>query len=459
MGDITIQKLKALTGQFDPEMIFKAPLAKTGISSLPECLKMCTNLTVLDVSFNSLTSVEALAPLKYLKTLILVSNQIEKLDSFKNLQAVEHIYLQNNKVKFISELNHLAGLNTLVVLSLQSLSGEDRNPVCEMDPAMYRDTVLRKLPQLRVLDEGRVSKEGNEFYGAVRNTFDPDAEMIFVEETTWARDLPWNEKPIHAKVKLDTTGFKVALDGCNKALAHADVEIQKARDRLAMIQTVLQEKLRQFKYHQPDQLSQPNNTDNIQPAPVDQKPRAPLIDEVPSDKEHRPPSRHKRPTDKPPSQIDRPPSRPTTPDRPLSRHNRKSIDTPPKPDDSPSQRAPSRLDNLRPNQPDIVPLESSPQPSRSPSRRKKSIDTPPKEVSTNRPSRPTTPTERPPSRHKKSSLPDDLPQNTGDTLSSQHTERPPSRHKKPILLDEFSPSTENSPSRQRKSEISGQHET
>ena len=108
MGDVTIQKLKALTGQFDHDMIFKVPLAKigvyphnyhylfflsvllistslaspnhfSGLSSLPECLKMCSNLTVLDVSFNNLTSVEALAPLKYLKTLIIVSNKIEKL--------------------------------------------------------------------------------------------------------------------------------------------------------------------------------------------------------------------------------------------------------------------------------------------------------------------------------------------------------------------------------------------
>jgi hypothetical protein len=30
MGDINIQKLKAITGHFDPEMMFKVPLAKIG---------------------------------------------------------------------------------------------------------------------------------------------------------------------------------------------------------------------------------------------------------------------------------------------------------------------------------------------------------------------------------------------------------------------------------------------
>ena len=52
---------------------------------------------------------------------------------------------------------------------------------------MYRDTVLRKLPQLQVLDEARVSESGNEFYGVVRDTFDPDAELIFLEKPTWSK--------------------------------------------------------------------------------------------------------------------------------------------------------------------------------------------------------------------------------------------------------------------------------
>lgn len=245
MGDISIQKLKAITGQYDPELMFKVSLAKAGISTLPASLQLCLNLTVLDVSFNTLTSVEPLSSLKYLKTLILVSNRIDKLDSFKNLQVVEQIYLQNNKVKFISELNHLVGLGNLKVLSLQSLSGEDRNPVCDMSPEMYRDTIIRKLPQLQVLDEARVSEAGNEFYGAVRDTFDPDAEVLFLEAPTWSKDLPWKEKPIHVQVKLDTSEFKVALDGCNKELASADAELQKARDRGRLAQDILQEKLRQ----------------------------------------------------------------------------------------------------------------------------------------------------------------------------------------------------------------------
>lgn len=100
MGDITIQKLKAITGQFDPDMIYKVSLANAGLSlffpsamhiylqykiffiglkTIPESLKQCPNLTALDLSFNNLTSVEGLSSLKYLKTLILVSNKIEKL--------------------------------------------------------------------------------------------------------------------------------------------------------------------------------------------------------------------------------------------------------------------------------------------------------------------------------------------------------------------------------------------
>lgn len=230
MTEITIQKIKAITGQFDPDIIYKLSLSNAGLSSIPKSVSLCPNLTVLDVSFNSLTSVDNLASLKYLKTLILFSNKVEKLDGFENLIPLEQLYLQKNKVKFMTEINHLGGLPNLKVLSLQSLSTEDRNPVCEMSPTLYRDTIMQKIPQLQVLDEVRTTPTADEFYSAVRDTFDLEPEMFIHDEfLNWSKEFPWQDKPIHVKVQLNSVAFKESVVECNDALKRADKELQKVR--------------------------------------------------------------------------------------------------------------------------------------------------------------------------------------------------------------------------------------
>eukprot|EP00759_Apiculatamorpha_spiralis_P011563 PhF_6_TR18913/c0_g1_i1/m.27625 len=73
------------------------------------------NLKVLDLSLNSISSVEFLPLLRNLRHLYLTGNNIDKLEGFSNLQELETLCLSSN---FVSSFEGLQSLPNLRVLSL-----------------------------------------------------------------------------------------------------------------------------------------------------------------------------------------------------------------------------------------------------------------------------------------------------------------------------------------------------
>ncbi|CAI2732364.1 unnamed protein product [Schistosoma spindalis] len=120
-------------------------------------LKLDTNLNLkhLDLSDNYIYELRNLSHLTKLKTLLLHCNHISTLrDGSKNLpKSLEILSLASNMVSNILEVQELSCLSTLSQFSLGN------NPCIESFANDYKLFVLGWLPNLRILDGTRITKE------------------------------------------------------------------------------------------------------------------------------------------------------------------------------------------------------------------------------------------------------------------------------------------------------------
>nr|ACQ58133.1 U2 small nuclear ribonucleoprotein A [Anoplopoma fimbria]ACQ58481.1 U2 small nuclear ribonucleoprotein A [Anoplopoma fimbria] len=104
----------------------------------------------IDFSDNEVRKLDGFPLLKRLKTLLMNNNRIcrigENLEH--SLQGLTELVLTNNNIQELGDLDPLATVKTLTLLSLL------RNPVT--NKKHYRLYVISKIPQIRVLDFQKV---------------------------------------------------------------------------------------------------------------------------------------------------------------------------------------------------------------------------------------------------------------------------------------------------------------
>lgn len=104
----------------------------------------------IDLSDNEIKRVDNFPRMKRLKTLLLSNNFVDRIGTQlgEQIPEMEALVLTNNKLRSLSEIDHLAGLHKLVYLSLID------NPVTKQQH--YRAYIIHKLPNLKVLDFKKV---------------------------------------------------------------------------------------------------------------------------------------------------------------------------------------------------------------------------------------------------------------------------------------------------------------
>ncbi len=104
----------------------------------------------IDLSDNEIRKLECLAVLPRLKMLMLSNNRVIRIANGlgKAFPALETLVLSNNAIGTLRELENLASLRTLTMLSLVD------NPVTKQPN--YRALVISRLPKLKVLDFKKV---------------------------------------------------------------------------------------------------------------------------------------------------------------------------------------------------------------------------------------------------------------------------------------------------------------
>src|SRR5690606_3410761 len=105
---------------------------------------------------NEIIKLENFPKMKRLKTLLISSNQIVRVEPevAEKLIALETLVLNNNKISEFEDLDGLVGCKALRYLSLME------NAITKKPH--YRLTVISKLPQLRCLDFRKVTQAERE---------------------------------------------------------------------------------------------------------------------------------------------------------------------------------------------------------------------------------------------------------------------------------------------------------
>lgn len=80
-------------------------------------------------------------------------NGIESVDGLNALPALQRVFLSHNLISSLADVQCLFSVNYLIELSL------DGNPLAELDPTSYRQSIIVRIPGLRHLDLKRVSEE------------------------------------------------------------------------------------------------------------------------------------------------------------------------------------------------------------------------------------------------------------------------------------------------------------
>ena len=88
---------------------------------------------VLNLAKNN---IENITPLKYLKKLRIVNfseNCLTNIDSLHNCEELVNLKLEGNMIKGIDQLRAIKTCNNLKNLSLQTLTGDSQNPICQLN--------------------------------------------------------------------------------------------------------------------------------------------------------------------------------------------------------------------------------------------------------------------------------------------------------------------------------------
>jgi len=187
------------------------------ISDIPSLrLHVLHSLKVLHLQGNELVRVEGLQNLTQLRELVLDRNRIRQLDagSLSSLCSLRELRLEENGLRSLEQLSPLPQLQTLAlganrigdINELEKLDALPNllhivlanNPVARKQ--LYRPTLIRKLPTLKLIDAREVSPEERE-----------RSDLIFNQEPRASMGLMQDSRLLATKVPLKLTSMNFEM--------------------------------------------------------------------------------------------------------------------------------------------------------------------------------------------------------------------------------------------------------
>jgi len=213
----------------DPLIYLKIVLYKSVIQYL-----ILTIIIIEHLAFVSQVNLLDGTKLVRLDELDLSSNRLSTLASFPDLPSLQRLYLQDNKISAVSEIQILAKkCPELTTLYLMNASGSAANPVCSQPS--YRRDVLAALPRLAVLDGKRTKLAASaDIYSLAEQTNFPsstrDWENTNITVEDWFKDEDCKLTSVDAKSVQQASAPRVAalkslLGECKRLTATADERI------------------------------------------------------------------------------------------------------------------------------------------------------------------------------------------------------------------------------------------
>lgn len=184
-------------------------------------------LDTIDFSDNDIRKFEGFPIMNRLKSLFFNNNRIVRIeeDIHQSVPNLKELYMTNNEIAELSDLDNLAGFKKLEFLSLL------RNPVTHIKE--YRLYIIHKMPQVRVLDFRKVrqrerdeakklfgSKKGEEILQQVNKkakTFTPGKasqrrpDSVVTSSASYKEKLAIKEAILKAKSLEEIEQLKIML--------------------------------------------------------------------------------------------------------------------------------------------------------------------------------------------------------------------------------------------------------
>jgi Leucine-rich repeat (LRR) protein len=129
--------------------MFTIVLPNQAISKI-DALSECENVVILNLSGNTIQDLTPLSKLTQLKIVDLSDNSISNVDCFEGFEELVNLKLSGNMIKGLESLKSLQSCIKLKNLHLQTLGGDNQNPICQLNG--YRDNLLSYLKQIGRLD-------------------------------------------------------------------------------------------------------------------------------------------------------------------------------------------------------------------------------------------------------------------------------------------------------------------
>lgn len=139
-----------------PITIVELDLYDNHIAHAPRAVQSLTNLTILDYSFNSLKHIKHLDALTKLEELYLVQNKINSIANLESLTSLKMLELGANKIREIENLENLVALQQLwlgknKITSMKNLSCLKNLKILSLPS--NRLTVIEGIDELESLEE------------------------------------------------------------------------------------------------------------------------------------------------------------------------------------------------------------------------------------------------------------------------------------------------------------------
>ena len=199
------------TGAYDLELVKRLDLSNQNITSLSG-IELCPNITELNLSSNSILTIEPLAALTQLIRLDVSNNQIQKLIvGLGTLIELNHLKLENNNITSMDELRVLSQLPKLKNFYLQNkkkdstnetneTKSDSANPIC--DHPAYTTTLLRYAPDLQVLDGERIQLRNSTQKAMLDALSIPTEKLEIPERTRWMDGFDWDTSDVEGKMQF-----------------------------------------------------------------------------------------------------------------------------------------------------------------------------------------------------------------------------------------------------------------
>jgi len=220
--NITPSLIKAVSGEFDTESVYKLSLCRMNIRKI-ENLHLCPNLTDLNLTGNEIVKVEGLDSCSTLRKLTLTTNNLAFLDNIGEVKTLESLFLQENKIANSSEISKLAQLSSLKTLYFRNIDGTQKNPVC--DHPSYRTVIIRTLPSLTNLDGERLKHGADADMSEMPqiSSLSKGPKFEIPESEPWLKDFVWDDcfADVDAFLKKSEDKFRAVVNDAKKLNANA----------------------------------------------------------------------------------------------------------------------------------------------------------------------------------------------------------------------------------------------